>query len=300
MFTFEAHPRGLNTCCMTFIPGDKPLLATAGNEGVRVWNLTTREVIQHLDTNDEDPSALTCSPDGRLLVLCQGKYPTMIRLWDWAKNRVVKEIDGGYQVQCAIFSPDGKSLAIGGYRAGRPVIDYSVRRLRVASWQPQWLLRGHTDQTGFLTYSPDNTLLASAAADKRAILWDLKKREAVVSVKHQTVAWGVAFSGDGSLLASTGGKTIKLVDTVKRKELRGQLRGHSRDVRGIAFAPDGQTLVSVAQDGTVRWWDVGTRKSSRVLDWGLGPLHCIGFSSDGTLGAAGSAAGHIVVWDVDE
>jgi WD40 repeat protein len=285
---------------MTFIPGDTPLLATIGEEGVHVWDLAKREVIRHLDTDGEDPAALTCSPDGRLLVVCEGNHPTMIRLWNWSKDRVVKEIDGGSQVQCAVFSPDGRSLAIGGYRLARAALDFSVRRLRVSTWKPQWLLRGHRNQTGFLAFSPDGSLLASAAADKKAILWDLSSREAVVSVAHQTVAWGVAFSGDGSVLATTGGKTIKLVDTVKRKVLRGPLQGHTKEVRGITFAPDGRTLVSVGEDGTVRWWNVQTREAVRVRDWGLGALHCIGFSSDGTLGAAGSEEGQVVVWDVDE
>lgn len=299
MFTFEAHKGGLNTFCMTFIPGATPLLATAGTEGVRVWDLTARKEIRHLPTDEEDCSSLASSPDGRWLVVCQGDDPTMIRVWEWAKNRIVKEIDGGLRVQCAVFSPDGESLAIGGYRDGRSEIDFSVRRLRVATWSPQRLLRGHENQTGFLAFTRDGSMLASGAADQTATLWDLRTREAVVTVKHPTVVWGVAFSDDGSLLATTGGKNIKLIDTAKRKELRGMLRGHTQEVRGLTFAPDGRTLVSAAEDGTVRWWNPLARESLRVVDWGLGRLHCIGFSSDGTLGAAASAAGQVAVWDVD-
>jgi len=300
MFTFEAHSGGLNTFCMTFIPGEKPLLATAGDDGVRVWNLTSRETISYLDTGENEPSSLTCSPDGRLLVLTQGNRPTFIRVWDWNRNRVVKEIDGGTHAQCALFSPDQTTLAIGGYRFTRSRVDYSVRRLSASTWRPQRLLQGHEDQTGFLAFSPNGDFLASGAADKGAILWDLKTREALLTVQHQKVVWGVAFSGDGSLLATTGGRTIKLVDVAKRKVIRGQLRGHTKDVFGITFAPDGRTLVSVGGDGTVRWWDVRKREATRILDWGLGKLHCIAFSSDGTLAAAGSAAGQIVVWDVDD
>lgn len=300
MYTFEAHPRGLNTFCMTFIPGEKPTLATGGHEGVRVWDLTSRKEIRHFDTGGEDLSSLTCSPDGRLLVLCIGEHPTMIRLWDWAKDKLEKEIDGGSKVQCAVFSPDMKTLAVGGYRTLRTGSDYSVRRLRAATWSPQRLLHGHTYQVGFLAYSPDGSLLASGAADKNARLWDVKTREALVTLEHETVVWGVAFSGDGSVLATTGGRRIKLINVAKRKVVRGQLRGHAGDVYGITFAPDGRRLVSVGKDGTVRWWDVRRREALRVLDWGLGCLHCIGFSPDGTLAAAGSAAGHIVVWDVDD
>lgn len=193
MFTFEAHPRGLNTFCMTFVPGEKPILATAGKDGVRVWDLTTRESIRHLDTAGKNPASLTCSLNGQLLILSQGKDPTIIRLWDWNKDRVVKEIDGGTRVQCALFSPDQKTLAIGGYRLLSSRVDCNVRRLSVATWKPQRLLRGHTSQTGFLAFSPNSKFLASGAEDKEAILWDLKTGEALLTIQHQTAVWGVAY-----------------------------------------------------------------------------------------------------------
>ena len=50
----------------------------------------------------------------------------------------------------------------------------------------------------------------------------------------------------------------------------------------------------------MKFLDAGTGAVIRKFNWKLGPLVSVAFSPDGTLAAAGSAGGKIVVWDVDE
>jgi WD40 repeat protein len=298
MFTFEAHPTGMNTFCMAFIPGEAPLLATLGNDGARVWDLAARRPIRHLADTGGNPPSISCSPDGRLLVVGCGGSPTRILLWDWAANRVEYDLMGLEKVQCALLSPDACTLAMGGHHLTRSGWDFAVRRLRVGTWAPLRLLRGHENQTGYLAFSPDGTLLASGASDGIAILWGLKRREALLAVKHTGHVFSVAFSPDGRLLATASGNSVRLIDVARRKPIRGQLRGHRNGVRAVAFTPAGE-LASVSLDGTVRFWDARSRKPGRVFDWGIGPLRCLGFSPGGMLAAAASINGHVVVWDVD-
>ncbi len=314
MFTFEAHKRGMNSGCMTFIPGDVPTLATLGEDGVRVWDLRERKAIRHLrSASGDEASSLTCSADGRLLVVCTGSGPSRIRLWGWAARRVEKVVECGDKAQCAVLSPDGSSLAMGGYRDPRVGFDYAarplpsagpgcfdIRRVRTATWAPLRLLAGHEDQIGFLAFSPDGRLLASASADRRAILWDLATREKLAIITHEAEVRGVAFSPDGAILATTGGRSVKLFDVARLKPIRRQLSGHKKEVRGIAFSPDGATLASVALDGLVRLWDLKSGKPGRVFDWGLGRLCCVASAPDGMLAAAAAADGRVVIWDRDD
>jgi WD40 repeat protein len=68
---------------------------------------------------------------------------------------------------------------------------------------------------------------------------------------------------------------------------------HSATVRGVAFTPDSRTIVTAAQDRTVRLWDVATGDLVRVIRlpvpaWVGGELYCLAMAPDGkTIAVAG-------------
>jgi WD domain, G-beta repeat len=55
------------------------------------------------------------------------------------------------------------------------------------------------------------------------------------------------------------GGLVRLAAVPSGKDLA-TLVGHKRDVSGISFSPDGKTLATVADDGTVRLWHIATRR----------------------------------------
>ncbi len=76
------------------------------------------------------------------------------------------------------------------------------------------------------------------------------------------------------------------------------IAGHGKKVMAVGFLPDGNVLTA-GMDGTARVWDSNTGADIRSFDWGIGKVRVAAVSPDGTLCAAGSDDGHIVVWDVD-
>ena len=72
-----------------------------------------------------------------------------------------------------------------------------------------------------------------------------------------------------------------------------------KEFTGIAFHPSGRYLAATSNDETVKLYDTTTWEVARTFTWDIGQMRSIAFSPDGTLAAAGSEKGKVVVWDVD-
>ncbi|MER7794601.1 hypothetical protein [Streptomyces sp. NPDC097640] len=77
--------------------------------------------------------------------------------------------------------------------------------------------------------------------------------------------------------------------------LRKRLAGHAETVRTLAFSPDGRTLATGSEDGSVRLWEAATGKLRTTL---TGRVQVLAFSPDGRTLAAGSADGQVRLWEV--
>jgi WD40 repeat protein/serine/threonine protein kinase len=191
---------------------------------------------------------------------------------------------------------------------------------------------------GLLAFSHDNKYLASADADQRIRVWDLKHEQADSIFKTGEEVNNVVFSPIGSQVAAQGGSgTTSIWEVPSGKAIyrsprdsNGKRLAYSEDGRwisdgtkitevatgnevsrlnkrdagafGTAFSPDNNLVASAWRDGV----DVWERATGTVLYTLKAPPArpvCVAFSPDGKLLAAGSSAstglpGGVRVWDV--
>ena len=77
--------------------------------------------------------------------------------------------------------------------------------------------------------------------------------------------------------------------------------GHTAIVWKVLFTPDGKELISVSNDKTIRFWDVKTGETLRVLHPPIGPgpegqLYAAALSPDGKTLASVHTHGDVKLW----
>jgi WD40 repeat protein/serine/threonine protein kinase/tetratricopeptide (TPR) repeat protein len=165
----------------------------------------------------------------------------------------------------------------------------------------QKVLRGHSGQVQSVAFAPDGKTLAAGDVDGGVRLWDVATgKERLALPRQGGNMWGLAYSPDGRTLATGShiADIVRLWDPGNGKE-KGNLP--CKDVLSLAFGPDGTTLAAGSNDGTVRLWNMRTRREPAMLRGMPAAYVNLALSPDGKRLAAANAwseTPRTLVWDL--
>jgi transcriptional regulator with XRE-family HTH domain/energy-coupling factor transporter ATP-binding protein EcfA2 len=207
-------------------------------------------------------------------------------------------------VEGVAFSPDGTRLATSSHDGTAKVWD-------AATGQELISLSTDANNTN-IAFSPDGTRLAAPSALElgaelgwapstvgTAKVWDVATAKELLTLRgHTDWVSGVAFSPDGTRLATASDdRTAKVWDAATGEQLL-TLTGHTASVYRVAFNPDGTRLATASNDGTAKLWDAMTGQELRTFAGHTGWVNSVAISPDGSRLATASSDRTAIIWDV--
>jgi WD40 repeat protein len=186
---------------LAFSPDGKTLVS-GGYRELSLWDGATGKLLGKVGGLAGQVRALAFGNDSRRLAVATGVAGRSgaVALLDLESGASIPIEQAKDEILALAFSADGKWLATGG-------TDTIIRVWNLESKAAPLELKGHTDWISGLAFSPDGKLLASGSVDRTARIWKTGTwtEEFQLPAQITEPVSGVAFAGEGDLLAFTVG-----------------------------------------------------------------------------------------------
>jgi WD40 repeat protein/serine/threonine protein kinase len=288
MARLDAPPRLLpghtaRVTCAVFSPDSRILASVAADSTVRLWDMVAPDSPPRVLLGHEGQIyCATFTPDGKQLLTSASD--DTIRFWDMAHlaapPRVLTVHPGGGDIITGVaVSPDGKLLAASSYD------DKLLRVWRMDQLDaPPVVLRGHENNVGGVTFSPDGQTIVSWSNDWTLRTWHIGPAEREPQFLYgQESPLTVTVSRDGQRIAVGGnGPDVAVWDPARPAAPALKFGTSQEAMRGVTISPDGKWLAAGGTDQQVRLWSMADpSQPPRVVAKHTNNVHSVAFSPDG-------------------
>ena len=281
---------------------------------LRIWDVGTRKTAVTLTGHTGSVLTVAISADGQRIA--SGSLDNIIKLWDFPKvegppetaiagepaaSETAKTKEGekkdaakpaatatdlkghSSHVYGVCFSPDGKLLA-------SVSADKTVRLWNVAEKKLLKTIVTQDEPVYGVAFSPDGKTVLTAGGDNSVRLYDVAAGNEIRKFDGpQDAVYSVCYNPDGSMIAAGGvglGQNRKLfVWNIGESEPASVIDGLPDDIYRVPFDSSGKRLLTAGYSGSVRVWDLTSRKEVFATD--LPILYSACYSRDGKYVFAG-------------
>ena len=232
--------------CLSISPDGKTLASGGRDETVRIWDLQTGQCKRVFDDHCSPVAFVKFNDRGNRLAFGFRDTPIRILNMETGKQTETTMIEGltGRVVRVS-WSPDGTVLATGNTLSNNipsfaPNLPSHTPLRHLLTGSRDGCIRLYCSETGLflnelhghigsilcLSWSPDNTFIASGGDDKTIRIWDIRTGQQTSEMnRHTSAVLSIDFSPDGQTLVSSSFDTTLRLWDVKSGSPIGILEG---------------------------------------------------------------------------
>lgn len=257
-----------------FSPDGKFLATGAEDKLIRIWDLSSNQIVMTLQGHEQDIYSLDYFPSGDKLV--SGSGDRTVRIWDLRTGQCSLTLSIEDGVTTVAVSPgEGKFVAAGSLDRTVRVWDSETGFLVERLDSENELGTGHKDSVYSVVFTRDGQSVVSGSLDRTIKLWDLrglnsKKKHATCEVTytgHKDFVLSVATTpNDEYILSGSKDRGVLFWNTQSGNPLL-MLQGHRNSVISVSVAnsnplgPDFGVFATGSGDCKARIWKY-TKKSN--------------------------------------
>jgi transcription initiation factor TFIID subunit 5 len=176
--------------------------------------------------------------------------------------------------------------------------DKTIRLWSVDAWACLTMYRAHNTPVWDVRWGPFGHYFMSCGMDRVARVWVTDKISPLrMFVGHDDDVDCGCFHPNGAYIFTAGDKTVRMWDISRGSAVR-MFSGHTGNITTIECSPDGKTVASGDDQGSINLWDLtsGALKK-RMRGHGKGGIWSLSWSVESRIIVSGGADMTVRVWD---